>query len=93
MANPVKRVEPAAIPMYAVEVYIHVKALKNIRGLKKGDEYYVGMIRRDGLVSVIGHAPGEWYPMDMFVQMLTYVDGNLQRPKADTIPANENAKD
>lgn len=62
--------EPAILPMYSVEVSIPVRALTTNGEVKKGSDYQVGIIRKDGMVHLIGHTPGVWYHMDKFVELL-----------------------
>lgn len=61
--------EPAVFPLAGVELNppLFVAALSNRGGLKKGSQYYLGAVRGDGQVAVIG---GGWHKMDEFVQLL-----------------------
>lgn len=62
--------EPAVLPLYAAEVSIHVRALRSKGKIEKGKDYTIGIIRKDGKVHLISATPGDWYDMDMFVQLL-----------------------
>lgn len=64
------KMEPAVLPMYSVIVNIPVRALRNKGAVKKGSDYQVGLIRKDGKVHLISATPGDWYDMDMFVELL-----------------------
>lgn len=76
--------EPAVLPLYAVEVNIPVRALRKKGKVERGSDYHIGLIRRDGKVHLIAATPGDWYDMDMFVQLL--------HPKAenDNAPSSPN---
>lgn len=95
--TPERTFEPAALPMYAVEAMIRVRALSNKGGLKKGADYFVGMIRKDGKVRLVGDNTFTWHDMDAFVQLLEYYKGAhvpavvtaTPQPEA---PANDNKK-
>lgn len=62
--------EPAVLPLYAAEVMIHVRALRNKGSIKKGSDYVIGIIRKDGKVHLVSATPGEWYDMDLFVELI-----------------------
>lgn len=62
--------EPAVLPLSGILLseYLHVRALTNRGGLKKGSDYIITVVRNDGEVRLVGN--DNWHRMGDFVELL-----------------------